>query len=855
MKKTLHIVPHTHWDREWYMSFEQHRFRMVEFLDTLMDTMERDEGFRTFHLDGQTVLLRDYLHIRPERRETLLGLLRSGRIQTGPWYVLQDEFLTSGEASIRNMQTGLRICRELEVEPSRIGYFPDAFGNISQVPQLLCGFGIDCAVMGRGIDVESPDRATRYPDSAAGSEMIWRSPDGSEVMGVLMPNWYNNASELPLERAAARQRVDELVESISRFAGTPHLLGMNGSDHQPIQTNLAEVVAAMQECAPEIEIKISSLTEYLAAIKPYREGFSVIEGELAGQKTCGWGLLENTASSRIDLKKKNDRAQNLLEREAEPFGVLSVLAGGKYDRGFLRYAWETLMENHPHDSICCCSVDDVHREMNVRFDKSMQVSALLAERAITHLAGQIDTAAVGTHNLVVLNKEPYPVTGRVDAYVDFPEEATPGILTLFDAARKIVPAVIGPSVRTFTYRLPDDKFRETAYVNRRTVSFAAEQVPPLGWAVYTLREAAAPELSLFPCGEREAENEFLRLRIEENGTLTLQNKASKKNYTNFLYIEDAPDCGDEYTYRLPAGGGTATTLDAEAQVSVAEHTPFSVTYRVSHALRCPIDHYVTLTAGVPRVDVRTVIDNRICDHRVRACFDTALDTDSVYADGQFDIPRRDITVWQGWNNPLHTQRCQHFFEVTDGTEGVLIAGKGLHEYEILPQKNTMALTLLRAIGQLGDWGEFPTPDSQISGLQEAEYAIVLYGAEGRAAAHKAACAFSEEALRWTATGCHDGSLLPVHSAFAIAGDFIRLSALKRCEERETTLLRLYNSSETEQNAVITVPAACASAYSLNLAEERQEPLPLERQIITLTVPAKKIVTIELIEEIHEQRGN
>lgn len=847
MKEKLHIIPHTHWDREWYMSFEQHRFRLVELLDTLIDLMEENQEFRYYHLDGQTIILRDYLEIRPEKRDALLRLLREGRIQTGPWYILQDEYLVSGEATVRNLQTGLRDCKSFGIEPVMTGYFPDAFGNIGQAPQILQGFGIDTAVFGRGVNVMGADNQVMDQSAAAGSEMIWQSPDGSEVLGVMFVNWYHNAMELPTDPEQAKQRLEKLLESTRKFAKTPHLLGMNGCDHQPVQRDLPAAVAVLQQLAPDVEIAISNFKDYLEAVRPYRDRLNTVFGELAGQHTAGWGLLENTASSRIDLKIKNHKAQNNLERTAEPFGVLAALHGGTYDRDFLRYSWETLMENHPHDSICCCSVDSVHKEMDVRFDKSLQVSELLTGRALAHLTAQMDTVSLQGQLIAVFNKEPFPVTGRVEAFVDFPEDSNPGQLSLFDAQGRPVPAVFQNIGRTFTYTLPDDRFRKVRYVNRFSVSFVAGEVPALGWNVYAVREEHAAAVSAdFACGDRWAENEFLRMEITENGTLNLLNKRSEKQFQNFLWLEDAPDAGNEYTYRLPENGIIRTTKADRPEIETAEQTPFSATFRVVYRMPEAAEIYVTLSAGIPRVDVRAVLENRRENHRIRACFDTELKTGDVYADGQFDVVRRDIIPWEGWQNPLHTQRHQHFFELTDGENGVIIAGRGLHEYEILPEKNTMALTLLRAIDQLGDWGVFPTPDSQMKGILTAEFSIILSAGDDRPAAHRQACAFSEMALISAPLERHEGTLPCHHSMFSLTGDYLRLSALKRCEDRDSTLVRFYNTDDSAQEAVLRVPPVFGKAYLTNLAEERQKEVPIQNGEIRLTVPKKKIITLELL---------
>lgn len=248
MKTTVHIVPHTHWDREWYMAFERHRMRLVELLDTLIETMEQNPAYTCYHLDGQAVIVEDYLEIRPQNRERLYRLIREGRIQVGPWYVLQDEFLTSGESQIRNMEEGFRVCQEMGVQPVMTGYFPDAFGNISQMPQILRGFDIDNAAFGRGISEIQFDNQVVEGKNPNPSEWRWRSPDGSEVIGIMFSHWYHNAMELPADKEMLRLRLDDLIAAASASASTAHLLGMNGCDHEPVQTDLPEILEEPGQC-------------------------------------------------------------------------------------------------------------------------------------------------------------------------------------------------------------------------------------------------------------------------------------------------------------------------------------------------------------------------------------------------------------------------------------------------------------------------------------------------------------------------------------------------------------------------------------------------------------------------------
>uniref|UniRef100_UPI0030B8F50F glycoside hydrolase family 38 N-terminal domain-containing protein n=1 Tax=Cohnella rhizosphaerae TaxID=1457232 RepID=UPI0030B8F50F len=191
-KPVAHIVSHTHWDREWYMPYERHHVRLIELMDVLIDTLERDPDYRSFHLDGQTIILDDYLEVRPDMRERLTGLIREGRIAVGPWYVLQDEFLTSAEANVRNLLVGHRDA-ERYGPVAKIGYFPDSFGNMGQAPQLMRQAGIANAVFGRGVKPTGFNNAVS--DSAA-----YESP----LLG--------DALALPRRLRGARHSVRQLVQ-------------------------------------------------------------------------------------------------------------------------------------------------------------------------------------------------------------------------------------------------------------------------------------------------------------------------------------------------------------------------------------------------------------------------------------------------------------------------------------------------------------------------------------------------------------------------------------------------------------------------------------------------------------------
>ena len=304
MKTTVHIISHSHWDREWYQSFEKHRMKLIELVDNILEKAENDPEFGGFFLDGQTIALDDYLEVRPEKREQVEKCVREGKIQTGPWYILQDEFLTSGEACVRNLQVGMQEAARYGAI-GNVGYFPDAFGNAGQMPQVLKQAGMDAVVFGRGVKPIGPNNeVTGGQYESTYSEMMWASPDGTKLPGILFANWYNNGVEVPVDEAEAKVYWDKKLADARRFAATHQLLMMNGCDHQPLQKDITEAIRVARKLYPDIEFIHSDFKTYVKAMeKEISENFSTVKGELTSQETDGRWTLANTASSWMGLKE------------------------------------------------------------------------------------------------------------------------------------------------------------------------------------------------------------------------------------------------------------------------------------------------------------------------------------------------------------------------------------------------------------------------------------------------------------------------------------------------------------------------------------------------------------------------
>lgn len=369
--RVLHIVSHTHWDREWYLPFESFRVRLVLLIDNLLEILTRDPNYENFLLDAQAIVLEDYLAIRPEKRVLIQELVQAGRIQIGPWYTASDETLVSGESLVRNLQLGLQAC--LSFGPvSMVGYLPDQFGHVAQLPQILQGFGIQSVVIGRGINRNRHD-----------NEFLWQSPDGSSVFGLFMNTWYSNARNIPTDPDEAVAYLERAAAQVARTSTTRHLLLMNGVDHMEAQPELGATLQAISQRMPDTVVH-STLEQAIAATRADAQNLKLFQGEL--REDDGARLDAGTLSARMPLKLANFRSTQLLERIAEPLASLARVMGGPNLTDLVLFAWRSLLQNHPHDSICGCSIDEVALQMQSRFQSVDDLCTTIAERALQALA-------------------------------------------------------------------------------------------------------------------------------------------------------------------------------------------------------------------------------------------------------------------------------------------------------------------------------------------------------------------------------------------------------------------------------------------------------------------------------------
>lgn len=757
--RDLVIVPHTHWDREWYLPFQRFRLQLVALLDELLDRMERDPRHR-FTLDGQLAAVDDYLEVRPEARERVVALVKSGRLAIGPWDILMDEFLCSGEQIVRNLERGIRRSTELG-GVMEVGYLPDMFGHIAQMPQLLRRAGLRHACVHRGV-----------PAAVTSDSFAWTAPDGTAVRTrYLAAGGYGNAAGLLADPGRVAERTRELAERMTPWTlpGSGPLLGMYGSDHTAPAADAPDLLAAASR-ETSIATRLATLAEFFAALPDDTADLPVIEGELRSHARAN--ILPGVNSVRPHLKQAMSRAERRVERYAEP---LAALHGDGGQQRFLDMAWQRLIAVSGHDSVTGCGCDETAVQVGARMAEAEQLGEAVCDMIGGRLAADVPRDAV-----LVFNPSPWQRAGVVLAEV---ETAKGEVLaddagvraeialarvhgtelygrhvtgwTLTDGAGGVhasggtaagAPAGTaadgaGEPVLTFTVaRHPAGPF-DVAEVRaalardggadwrdrrlrvrilsaaQRTVPVWAE-VPPLGHAAVRPPDPAAGAFAALPPHDVRAEgrvldNGLLRIEVAADGTFALTG-ADGVTAAGLGALVDGGDLGDTYNYAPPA----ADVLVSEAErvaVRALPASPLTAALEIVREYRWPaagdfatngrtaatvpatVTTRVELRAGEPYARVTVDFDNRAEDHRLRLHLPLPERAEASYAEGQFAVVERGLTAEGGGGEEPVTTFPAAGFVAAGGLAALL---EEYSEYELTDGGGELALTVLRAVGAL-----------------------------------------------------------------------------------------------------------------------------------------------------------
>lgn len=887
--KNIHVISHSHWDREWYMPFEYHRSYLIKLIDECIGLFENDENFKNFHLDGHTALVEDYLEIKPENLDKIKKYVKEGRFSVGPWYVLQDEFLTSSEANVRNLLIGNEIAESLG-KITKIGYFPDAFGNAGQMPQLLKQAGMEAIVFGRGVRATGKDNKTAGDYSSPYSELYWQSPDGSSLPSIMFANWYSNGMQMPNDGNKAYW--DNTISRMERFASTDELLLMNGCDHQPVQTDLAEALANAKKNYPDYNFIHSNFRDYVKALIPnLPSDLATIKGELIGQDADGWTSLVNTCSANVDLKVMNRKNEILLESIAEPLSVMAAELGKEYPKHMLTFAWKTLMKNHPHDSICGCSCDEVNYEIESRFVKSTQAAQKIVNDDLDYIAKFVDTTGLEGCDAVftVVNTFGQKRTKTVSLDLDvrriysgnyqklgeagksIRESLYRGEYELVDQNGNTVPCSVENVRQFFGYDLPDRLFRQPYMTETVTLSFEAENVPSMGYKVYGLRKTdKKPEKSTLVTAENTMENDFIKVNINSDGTINVTDKSNGKVYSELLRFEDTGDVGSEYTY-VPTKGFEPIYSGGDAEIELVRDEPFTAEYKITVKMTIPVsaddEYYVERDTVVPlrerksgrsdelvtmdivshvslskngrSVGIKTEFENKAKNHRLRVLLPTGLKTSQHKVESVFESATRNNRHKPTFTYPSGCEHQQGFVMMNDGKNGFAAANIGLYEYEIV-NDDTIAITLVRAVDELGDWGVFPTKRSQQLKELSLEYSLIPFTNESEA--YNECKSFAVPMLAVQVTE-HNDTITDMNGILNWDGNMIVNTAFKKSQKREDIIMRYVNYSDREQVLTVYKTDAIDNLYKSNVIEEVGEPIEMSDGKWMINVKPFEIITL------------
>lgn len=628
-KIQCHFISNTHWDREWRYSAQRTRYMLVYMLDMLLDIFEKEPAFKSFHLDSQTVPLQDYLEIYPDKKALLQKHIRAGRLHVGPWFCLPDEYYVGGEALIRNLLLGHKIARSFG-QVSKTGYSPFSWGQISQMPQIYKGFGIDVISFYRGINAEV----------APQSEYIWEGPDGTRIIGsrlssrprynvwyvIQRPVYWNetdvgnrlaiwktprapfmfaDTDNCDLDMQYAHPEFAYHSEHIRKFAAqaiaeqdcdwtTPHRFWSDGHDSSCPDIREVRMIAdcgkALTDIADVFHSTVAAWQDGLR--KNVWPDWPVIRGEMRHHRTHGSTsseLIGAGSSSRIPIKQDNFRTERALTYYAEPLAVFAGLLGAPYPVELIDHAYNWMLQNHGHDSIGACGRDIISEDFPFRSRQTREISTCVMERAMLDITGSIDLSEWSPREmaLVVYNPAPFKRSETVPLVVHAPREWKCDTIEIADQQGHPVPFQICDKTEPAykTVYSPND-CANTFELTRFAIRAALTDIPSLGYVTYRIKPVILPKPKSFTqpatmlTGPQTMENEHLAVTINPNGTLTLRDKASGRVYEGLGYFRDSGETGNPWIHEAPQSDALYTTLNENAAVTLVRDGALETSFQV-----------------------------------------------------------------------------------------------------------------------------------------------------------------------------------------------------------------------------------------------------------------------------------
>lgn len=866
--KNVHIVPHMHWDREWYFSTEESRILLVNNMEEIIKMLENNPNYPYYVMDGQTAIIEDYLAVKPENKNRIKKLVQDGKLIIGPWYTQTDEMVVGGESMIRNLLYGIKDCDEFG-EHMKIGYLPDSFGQSAQMPQILNGFDIRYSMFWRGCSERKGTNKT---------EFNWKSDDGSQVLAQILPLGYAIGKYLPTDKELLRTRMDKYLPVLDKGATTENIILPNGHDQMPVQKNIFEVIDKLKECYPERDFFLSRYENVFKELEK-KDDLDTIKGEFLDGKYMR--VHRSIFSTRMDIKAANARIESKITNILEPLASIAYSLGFEYHHGLIELIWKEIMKNHAHDSIGCCCSDKVHKEIMNRFilaeDKVDQL-IIFYKRKITDAM----SCEIALDKLVAFNLMPYDRDETVKATVITK-------MKYFDMFDK--------DNNKLDFEVINKEEIDAGLIDRQIVHYGnydpfmkytlefKDIIPSMGYKAYLIKESDSMiENDYKLCNK--IENDFYTIEVNINGTLKIFDKKLNKTFDNVLLMENGGDEGDEYDFSPLPNEELIFSNNIDAKYTIKKNK-FNNEIKIEYKLAVPkniesrknknIDGFVDfdIIINVPNdkamIDVVFNINNQAKDHRVRTYIPTKISSKFSVSDNQFGHIKRNVVdeaidVWEDENwdeRPDAIYPMLTFVGLSDKEHGVAVLTNSTREFEIVGDAfDTIAITLFRSVGFLGKEEmvrrpgrpsgiKLPTPDSQMIGNLTIDLAIVTHQVDtleanvANMAKEYLTPIVTYNKMPHNAMKLND-SQVEVSYSYSLFKETNRnlvLSALKKAEKEDGLVIRFYNTQEENKSARLAFCNEIKNAKSVNLNEKELEDIVIQGNVVSLDCKMNQIKTI------------
>ncbi|WP_270640157.1 mannosylglycerate hydrolase [Longibaculum muris] len=834
MAKQVHIVPHMHWDREWYFSAEESKILLINNMEEIMERLEHDPDYPTYTLDGQTSVLEDYLTMMPQNKERLKKLIQDGRLIIGPWYTQTDEMVVGGESIVRNLLYGHKDCQEFG-SCMNIGYLPDSFGQSGQMPMILNGFDIHRSMFWRGTSERMGTDKT---------EFYWQSDDGSRVLTQLLPLGYAIGKYLPTDFDELKKRCDKYMPVLDKGATTDHILIPNGHDQMPLQKNITDVVEQFHHIYPDKHFFLSSYDNLFKELEK-KDNYDTLHGELLDGKYMR--VHRSIFSSRSDIKTMNTMIENKLTNILEPLASLAYTLGFDYYHGVIESIWKEMMKNHAHDSMGCCCSDKVHQEIVNRF----MIANEKIDRLIDFYKRKITDAMdchISLDKLTVFNLLTYQRKEVIEAQITTRMKS----FKLVDKDKQIIPfeivhqEIIDPGIidRQIVHYGNYDPFV------RYTIHFK-DSIPAMGYKTYfILEDEIQKEISMQDCSLFE--NEFYKISFHDNGTIDIYDKKRDCLYQEVLLLEDGSDDGDGYDYSPIKDDYIIRSHHVKANIEIQQNGMKKVA-QISYDMSLPKDlnsrkekvcdgqihvcFEIELKDGSSYIGIKAHIQNNVKDHRLRVMIPLQIQGKMSISDFQFGMIKRPVydlamDVWEKerWSERPDSIYPMLSYVTIEGSHMAAITNS-IREYEIVGKNyETLALTLYRSVGYLGKEDlvrrpgrpsgiKLPTPDSQLLTEMTFEFALTSYSNDedlSILAKEYLTPLVSYNKMPYNAMKLNDVDFFtPYEYSLFEQESHLTLSTLKKAENEDRLVLRVFNTCEENQSLKLNIPLE----NTINLNEE------------------------------------